>query len=78
MYDICVRVKPLVGLGCSPVLVNGAKKMFLKWIGRALRQRRIQFPESNGSVRWRLARNLFRLNETDVEIRNEGQDVEQQ
>jgi len=71
-------IRPLVGLGCSPVLVNGAKKMFLKWIGRALRQRRIQFPESNGSVRWRLARNLFRLNETDVEISNEGQDVEQQ
>src|SRR3990172_4253865 len=73
-------IKPLVGLGCSPVLVTGAKKMFLKWIGKALRQRRIQFPESNGPVCWSLARNFFRLGETDAEDDNEGrtQGFEQQ
>ena len=34
-------LQPLVGvgLGCSPVLVTGTKKIFLNWIGRALRQK---------------------------------------
>jgi hypothetical protein len=63
--ELCRReaIKPLVGLGCSPVLVSGTKKVFLKWIGRALRQRRTQFPECNGSVRWCLARNSFRVDD---------------
>ena len=79
-------IKPLVGLGCSPVLVIGTKKQFLKRIGMALKQRRIRFPESNGPVHWSLARNFFRLDETDVDERtlvedsDEGctQSVEQQ
>jgi len=60
-------IKPLVGLGCSPVLVSGTKKMFLKWIGKALRQRRIQFPESNGPVRWSLTHSFFRVGEAEPE-----------
>jgi hypothetical protein len=32
-------VKPLIGVGCSAVLVSGTKKLFLKWIRRALRQK---------------------------------------
>ena len=51
-------IKPLIGLGCSPVLISGTKKLFLKWIRRALRQKRIAFPESNGPVRWNLASNI--------------------
>ena len=60
-------VKPLVGLGCSPVLVSGTKKIFLKWIGRALRQKQIRFPEENGPVRWTLSNNFFRVGETGLE-----------
>ena len=60
-------IQPLVGLGCSPVMVSGTKKMFLKLIGRALRQNRIQFPESNGPVRWTLAHKFFRVSELYVE-----------
>jgi hypothetical protein len=30
-------VNPLIGLGCTPVLISGTKKLFLKWIGKALR-----------------------------------------
>ena len=60
-------INPLVGLGCSPVLVRGTKKLFLKWIGRALRQKRIQFPENNGPVRWSLSRRFFRVSETYME-----------
>jgi hypothetical protein len=56
-------IKPLLGLGCSPVLVSGTKKLFLKWIGRALRQKRIAFPESNGPVSWGLDTSFFRIDE---------------
>jgi hypothetical protein len=44
-------IKPLIGLGCAPVLVSGTKKLFLKWIRIALRQKRIEVPDCNGSVR---------------------------
>jgi hypothetical protein len=63
-------IKPLLGLGCSPVLVSGTKKLFLKWIGRALRQKRIQFPEGNGPVRWSLPFSFFRVSETNLDDRD--------
>jgi hypothetical protein len=56
-------IKPLIGLGCSPVLVSGTKKLFLKWIGKALRQKRINFPLGTGPVRWSLASSFFRVDE---------------
>ena len=60
-------IQPIVGLGCPPVLVRGSKKVFLKWIGRALRQKRIAFPASNGPVRWNLSHSFFRINQNDLE-----------
>jgi hypothetical protein len=62
-------IKPLLGLGCSPVLVSGTKKLFLKWIGRALRQKRIRFPEGNRPVRWSLSYSFFRASETNLDDR---------
>jgi hypothetical protein len=59
-------IKPLVGLGCSPVLVSGTKKLFLKWIRRALRQKRIEVPDRNGPVRWNLAHSFFRVGKDDL------------
>jgi hypothetical protein len=50
---------PLVGLGCSPVVVKGNKQTFLKWIGRALKQRLIRIPEGNGSIAWKLPHPIF-------------------
>jgi hypothetical protein len=47
-------IVPLLGLGCSPVLVKGNKQTFLKWIGRALRNRLIQIPPESGSIFWKL------------------------
>ena len=47
-------ITPLLGLGCSPVLVKGNKQTFLKWIGRALRERLIRIPEQNGSISWKV------------------------
>jgi hypothetical protein len=59
--------KPLIGLGCSPVLVSGTKKLFLKWIRNALRQKRIEVPDCNGPVRWSLAHSFFRINPDDLD-----------
>ena len=61
-------IKPLISLGCSPVLVSGTKKLFLKWIRSALRQKRIEVPDANGPVRLSLAQSFFRINQ------NEGED----
>src|SRR5712675_3798872 len=47
-------IAPLLGLGCSPVLVKGNKQTFLKWIGRALRDRLIRIPAASGSISWKL------------------------
>jgi hypothetical protein len=42
----------LAGLACSPVLITGTKARFLSWISRGLRRGAIQFPETNGPIRW--------------------------
>jgi len=59
-------IKPLTGLGCSPVLVSATKKLFLKWIRRALRQKWIEVPDRKGAVRWNLAHSFFRVSETGL------------
>ncbi len=61
MHELTQRkaIFPLLGLGCSPVLVRGNKHTFLKWIGRALRQRLIRIPEEIGTVIWRLPRTFL-------------------
>jgi hypothetical protein len=59
-------IKPLVGLGCSPVLVSGTKKLFLKWIRRAVRQKRIEVPDRKGPVRWNLGQSFFRVGTDDL------------
>jgi len=43
---------PLAGIGCSPVLVSGTKAKFMNWISRGLQRGLIEFPESNGPIRW--------------------------
>ncbi len=60
-------MQTIVGLGCSPLLVRGSKKVFLKWIGRGLREKRITFPESSGPVHWSLGTNFFRTGEIGPE-----------
>ena len=50
-------------VGCSPVLVGGSKRLFMKWIGRAIKQKRIAFPESDGPIHWRLRQLLFGVDE---------------
>jgi len=45
-------IQPLVGIGCRPVLVTGAKGRFMNCIGRGLRQRKLRFPDHNGPIQW--------------------------
>jgi hypothetical protein len=55
-------VQPLVGIGCNPVLVKGPKGLFMNCISRGLRAGELQFPDSNGAIRWNrvsLSRLLF-------------------
>jgi hypothetical protein len=59
-------IKPLIGLGCSPVLVSGTTKLFLKWIRLALRQKRIEVPDCNGPVRWTLGQSFFTSSENTL------------
>jgi len=52
-------IRPLVGLGCSPVLVSGNKPALLKCIGKALREGLIHIPKENGSITWKLPSNFL-------------------
>ncbi len=52
-------IQPLLGLGCSPVLVKGNKEAFLSWIGKALKTGSIRIPERNGAISWKVAKNFL-------------------
>lgn len=43
-------IHPLIGLGCSPVVVKGTKKKFLAWIGHALKRGIIDIPDQAAAV----------------------------
>lgn len=45
-------VRPLIGIGCAPVLINGTKKRFLGWIGHGLKRRRIEIPQTLERAAW--------------------------
>jgi hypothetical protein len=52
-------IRRLIGLGCSPVLVSGNKAIFLKWIGKALKEGLMGMPKENGAISWRLPKNFL-------------------
>jgi hypothetical protein len=52
-------IRPLLGLGCSPVAVSGNKPTFLKLIGKALREGPIEIQKDNGSITWKLPRTFL-------------------
>src|SRR3954470_1541390 len=45
-------VTPILGIGCSPVIVRGDKEQFLAWLSWGIESHAIEFPEETGSVRW--------------------------
>jgi hypothetical protein len=38
------RIRPLSGLNCAPVAIQGTKSEFLEWIGASLKNGQIQIP----------------------------------
>lgn len=54
-------IRPLLGVGCSPVLVNGNKQLFLDWISGGFKQGAIRIPDEPGSFAWNLSRSFFEL-----------------
>jgi hypothetical protein len=40
------RIRPLSGLNCAPVAIQGTKREFLEWIGAGLKNGQIQIPPS--------------------------------
>ena len=58
-------VRRLVGLGCSPLLVNGNKEAFLKWIGQALSDGSLQVPTETGPVTWELPGTFLEMKPRD-------------
>jgi hypothetical protein len=45
-------IAPAIGIGCSPVVINGQKEQFLDWLSWAVESEAIQFPHQSGSVLW--------------------------
>ena len=43
---------PLLGLGCSPVLVKGSKQQFLSWLAKGVKSGQLRFPAETGPTRW--------------------------
>ena len=47
------RTKPLDGLGYKPIAIAGTKQEFLEWIGGAVKDKVIEIPDENDSIRWK-------------------------
>lgn len=45
-------IEPLIGVGCTPVLVKGTKKRFLGWIGHALKRGAIKIQPDGPACVW--------------------------
>lgn len=62
-------LQPLLGLGCSPVMVRGTKQTSLSWIGKALKQGLIRVPEEERTILWKLPKSfLQRSNAPESEL----------
>jgi len=54
-------VKPLLGIGCCPVVIHGTKARFLSLISWGVKKGLIHFPLANGPMRWALPEDLKQL-----------------
>src|SRR5246127_435511 len=43
---------PLLGIGCSPVMVRGSKTRFLRWLGQGVQHGLLPFPAASGRIVW--------------------------
>ena len=61
-------IAPLIGLGCSPMVVRGTGKAFLHWIGKAVKRGVIRVPERKGPIDWPSFDRVFYPEATEPEI----------
>src|SRR6202521_5668745 len=47
-------IEPLIGIGCTPVVVKGTKTRFLGWIGHALKRGAVRITEHGQSALWQV------------------------
>ena len=47
-------IEPLIGIGCTPVVVKGTKKRYLGWIGHGLKRGAIRIPEHGQAALWQV------------------------
>lgn len=45
-------IELLLGIGCSPVVIKGAKEQFLDWLSWGVESGAARFPEEAGPTRW--------------------------
>jgi hypothetical protein len=60
-------IEPLIGVGCTPVVVKGTRKRFLGWIGHALKRGAIQIPVDDRACVWTVPMGFQPLLETAAE-----------
>jgi len=46
-------IAPMLGIGCSPLIIKGEKEKFLDWLSWGVESGAINFPAESGSIRWR-------------------------
>ena len=69
-------IAPLIGLGCSPVVVRGTGKAFLHWIGKGVKRDVIRVPEKKGPINWPSFDGAFDPEATEPEILSENRSVQ--
>ena len=45
-------IEPVLGIGCSPVLIRANKNQLLDWLSWGVESQAVEFPKGNGSIRW--------------------------
>lgn len=45
-------ITPLIGIGCSPILVKGTREEFLSWLGDGVSSGALALPEENRAIQW--------------------------
>jgi hypothetical protein len=45
-------IRPILGIGCDPVVVKGDKEEFLSWLGQGVQSGQISIPPTGGPVDW--------------------------
>jgi hypothetical protein len=45
-------ITPLLGVGCSPILIKGSREEYLSWLAAGARDGTLVLPEENRAIKW--------------------------